>query len=71
MMDKDYINYVPNGDLIYHSISMIPLLVWLYILYNYVNFSPSLSTAFSFIRNLLRFLLLRFFRGMITLSFLA
>jgi len=48
MMDKDYINYVPNGDLIYHSISMIPLLVWLYILYNYVNFSPSLSTALDY-----------------------
>ena len=48
MMDKDYINYVPSGDLIYHSISMIPLLVWIYILYYYVNFSPSLSTALDY-----------------------
>ena len=48
MMDSNYINYVPNGDLIYHSISILPLVAWVYILYSYINFSPSLSKALSY-----------------------
>jgi hypothetical protein len=48
MKYSDYINYVPNGDLIYHSISMLPLLIWGYVIYYYVNFSPSLSSALDY-----------------------
>ena len=48
MKNSDYINYVPNGDLIYHSISMLPLLIWGYVIYYYVNFSPSLSSALDY-----------------------
>ena len=48
MMDSNYINYVPSGDLIYHSISILPLVVWVYILNSYINFSPSLSKALSY-----------------------
>ena len=50
MTKPNYINYVHNGDLIYHSISMIPLLVWGYIIYYYIRFSPSLATALSYQR---------------------
>ena len=48
MKNSDYINYVPNGDLIYHSLSMLPLLIWGYVIYYYVKFSPSLSSALDY-----------------------
>ena len=48
MMISDYINYVPNGDLIYHSISILPLIIWIYTVYNYISLSPSLFTALNY-----------------------
>ena len=48
MMDSNYINYVHNGDLIYHSISSLPLIMWVYTVYYYVGISTSFTTAFNY-----------------------
>jgi len=48
MMESNYINYVHNGDLIYHSISSLPLIIWIYIIYNYIGLSSPLSSAINY-----------------------
>ncbi len=44
---KEYINFIPRGDLIFHLISFIPLLGWIYITYRWIRVS-SFKTMVSY-----------------------
>ena len=47
MNESNYINFLSYGDILYQMIGALPLLLWCYVIYQWIWLSHSLSDAVS------------------------